>query len=84
MCLVDSPGDAVNKFHSTVDLINLAAPDVSLNLHERISNMYEYTTTKGKGCPLPGRNSFNFIIFPRALYLKLLDPDGTMNLDQLS
>ena len=29
-------------------------------------------------------NSFNFIIFPRALYLKLLDPDGTMNLDQLS
>ena len=77
-------GDAVNKFHSTLNLINLAAPDVTLNLHERISIMYEYTATGGKGCPLPGLNSINYIIFRRASSLKLIDPDGTMILDQLS
>ena len=84
LCLVDSPGGSADRFDLTVDLLKLAAPDISLNLHERISIMYECTTTEGKGCPLPGSNSFNFIIFPSASYLKLLDPDGTMNLDQRS
>ena len=32
---------------------------------------------------MPGRNSFNSIIFPRASYLKLIDPDGTMALQEL-
>ena len=66
-----------------VDMLNLAAPDISLNLHERISIMYDYAASEGRACPLPGSSSLNSIIFPRAPYLKLIDPDGTMSLEQL-
>ena len=83
LCLVDSPGNGVEKFVLRVDMLNLAAPDLSLNLHERISLMYDYTVSEGRACPLPGRNSFNSIIFPRAAYLQLIDPDCTMTLDEL-
>ena len=83
LCLVDSPRGGVDKFDSMVDMLNLAAPDLSLNLHERISLMYDYTASEGTACPLPGRNAFNSIIFPRASYLKHLDPDGTMGLQEL-
>ncbi len=46
--------------------------------------MYEHLATEGKVCPLPGSTTFNCIIFPSASYLKGIDPDGTMNLDELS
>ena len=45
--------------------------------------MYDNAESEGVACPLPGSNNFNYIIFPRASYLKLIDPEGTMSLDDL-
>ena len=81
--VMHGPDAVMDKFNDTVALIREVSPDDSLPLHERITAMYDHCTTVGTACPLPGRNSFSFIIFPRSAYLKAIDPAGTMTLDEL-
>ncbi len=52
-------------------------------MHESIASVYCYYKAEGKACPLPGSNTFNYVVFPSAWYVKEIDPEGTMTKDQI-
>ncbi len=66
-----------------IEDMNIVCPNESPPLHERIPSVYDYYKAEGKACPLPGRNTFNYVVFPRACYVKEIDQEGTMTKDQI-
>ncbi len=81
---INGPAAAEEKMNAMIEDMNTVCPDESLPLHERIASVYDYYKAEGKACPLPGRTTYNFVVFPRAWYLKEIDPEGTMTKDHLA
>ncbi len=80
---IDGLDAAVEKMNVIIEDMNTVCPNESLPLHERIASVCNYYKAESKACPLPGRTTINFVVFPRAWYMKEIDPEGTMTTDQI-